>query len=80
MKDGREIDFILQHDGETVPVEVKGGEEVKSPSMKGYVKHRNPRVAVRFSERNFHVDGPLRSVPLYFAPRLMDAICAAFKP
>jgi len=71
-KDRHEIDFILQVDDETVPVEVKGGEAVKSPSLKGYLKNRKPRLALRLSEKNFHRDGPLLSVPLYFVPRLAE--------
>lgn len=77
VKNGHEIDFLLQHGTETVPVEVKGGEAVRSPSLRGYVKNRKPRLAIRFSERNFRHDGPMCSVPLYFAPRCREVLDAA---
>ena len=77
VKDGHEIDFVMQHSMETVPVEVKGGEAVKSPSLRGYVKNRNPRIAIRFSERGLHMDGPLWSIPLYLAIRITDILDSA---
>ena len=32
------------------------------------------RLALRFSERNFHRDDPMWSVPLYFAPRCREVL------
>jgi len=55
-------------------VEVKGGEAVRCRSLKNYLKTWKPRLALRFSERNFHEDGPLGSVPLYFLPRIGEVI------
>lgn len=77
VKDGHEIDFVLQQSMETIPVEVKGGEAVKSPSLRGYVKNRKPRIAIRFSERGLHRDGALWSVPLYLAVRMTDMLGVA---
>lgn len=73
-KDNHEIDFILQRETGTVPVEVKGGEEVRCRSLKNYLKTWKPQLALRFSERNFHEDGTLKSVPLYFLPRVGEML------
>lgn len=80
VKDSHEIDFILQVDDKTVPVEVKGGEAVKSPSLKSYVKKHKPDLALRLSEKNFHREGPLMSVPLYFVPRLKELFTIEKEP
>ena len=80
VKDSHEIDFILQLDDKTVPVEVKGGEAVKSPSLKSYVKKHKPDLALRLSEKNFHREGPLMSVPLYFVPRLKELFAIEKEP
>ena len=65
----REIDFVLQHDGEAVPVEVKAGGDKKCASFKSFVNARSPKFAIRFSERNLRKDGKFVNIPLYLAER-----------
>ena len=69
-----EIDFVLQHGTEIVPVEVKGGEDKCAPSFKRYVNEHHPKYAVRFSRRNHRKDGEITNVPLYLASRLKDLL------
>ena len=69
-----EIDFVLQHGTEIVPVEVKGGEDKSAPSFKRFIDARHPKYAVRFSRRNYHKDGEITNVPLYLASRLKDLL------
>ena len=69
-----EIDFVLQHGTEIVPVEVKGGEDKCAPSFKRYVNEHHPKYAVRFSRRNYRKDGEITNVPLYLASRLKDLL------
>lgn len=73
-RSGREIDFVIQAESEIVPVEVKGGANVKAISLQNYVKKRRPALAVRFSERNLAREGNLLDLPLYFAPRLGEIL------
>lgn len=65
----REIDFVLQHKGEAVPIEVKAGGDRKSASFKSFVNAKSPRFAIRFSERNLRKDGKFANIPLYLAER-----------
>ena len=65
----REIDFVIQHEDNAVPVEVKAGGDRKSSSFKGFVSSRRPKFAIRFSERNLKKDGDFVNIPLYLAPR-----------
>ena len=60
-----EIDFLLDLDGEIIPVEVKSGRHKRSTSLKRYLEMHHPTKALRISEHNFGVDGELYSVPLY---------------
>lgn len=69
-----EIDFVLQHGTEIVPVEVKSGEDKCAPSFKRYVNEHHPKYAVRFSRRNYRKDGEITNVPLYLASRLKDLL------
>lgn len=70
----REIDFVLQHDSVTVPVEVKAGESRKAASFKTFVNARHPRYAIRFSERNLRQDGAFVNIPLYLASRFKNLL------
>lgn len=60
-----EIDFIIQKGMEIIPVEVKGGEEKSAASFKAYIKHREPRTALRFSKLGYVKDGSITNLPLY---------------
>ena len=70
----REIDFMLQVGTEIVPVEVKSGRNVRAISLKNYLEKRQPKYAIRFSERNFSRNGKLLELPLYLAPRLPELL------
>lgn len=69
-----EIDFLLQHGTDIIPVEVKAGDSISAPAFKNFIaKHRCPR-ALRFSARNYRTDGPLTNLPLYLAPKTAELI------
>lgn len=70
----REIDFVLQHGDNVVPVEVKAGGDKRASSFKGYVKSKNPKYAIRFSERNLKKDGAFVNIPLYLVPRFAECL------
>ena len=71
----REIDFVLQYDGEAVPIEVKAGGDKKCASFKSFVNARSPKFAIRFSERNLRKDGKFVNIPLYLAERYQACLC-----
>ncbi len=69
-----EIDFVIQHGAEIIPVEVKSGEDKSAPSFKRYVADRKPEYAVRFSKRGYRKDGYITNLPPYLARRMRELI------
>ena len=63
-----EIEFVsASADGNLVPIEVKSGENVKSKTLRDFMKSNDTPWGVRISGRNFGKEGALLSVPLYAA-------------
>ena len=71
-REEKEIDFVIQHEGEIVPVEVKSGEDRRATTFKNYVKAHSPKWAIRFSRRNLKKDGGFVNIPLYLVERFAD--------
>ena len=69
-----EVDFIIQHGTDIIPIEVKGGEDKSCASFKRYIKERSPKVAIRYSKRGYRKDGDITNIPLYLAPRTIKLI------
>ncbi|MDB7816881.1 ATP-binding protein [Intestinimonas butyriciproducens] len=65
-----EIDFVIQHGTEVIPVEVKGGEDKSAPSFKRYIAANDPPYAVRVSERGYRKDGAITNLPLYLVRKM----------
>ena len=64
-KGTKEVDFIVTIGGKLIPVEVKSGDNVKSESLKNYIRLFNPAWSIRISEKNFGFENDIKSVPLY---------------
>jgi predicted AAA+ superfamily ATPase len=64
-----EVDFLLQHDNDIIPVEVKSGTVVKSEGLKKYqgLFEKTTKLRIRFSQQNLRQDGNLINIPLFFA-------------
>ena len=71
---GREIDFVLQHWEDIIPVEVKSGESKKAVSFKSYIERHKPKTAVRFSTMEYLVNDAITNIPLYFAGKMFELI------
>ena len=69
-----EIDFVLQHGMDIIPVEAKGGEEKSAPSFKRYISERRPKYAIRFSKRGYRKDGAITNIPLYLVRRTKELL------
>ena len=67
-----EVDFIVSLDGKLIPVEAKSGENVRSDSLKEYIRKYSPGYAIRVSARNFGFENGIKSVPLYAAFCIKD--------
>lgn len=69
-----EIDFLLQHGTDIIPVEVKGGEDKSAPSFKRYIAKHHPNHAIRFSKRGYRKDGEVTNIPLYLVRKTKELL------
>lgn len=69
-----EIDFVLQHGMEIIPVETKGGEDKSAPSFKRYIAEKHPAHAIRFSKMGYLKNGSITNMPLYLACRVRELL------
>lgn len=60
-----EIDFVIQQNACSIPVEVKSSDNVKAKSLQTYVKNYAPNYSIRVSAKNFGYDNGIKSIPLY---------------
>ena len=62
---GAEIDFIIQRDGQLIPIEVKSADNTKAKSLKVYMETYKPAYAIKISTKNFGFEDGKKTVPLY---------------
>lgn len=60
-----EIDFLIQKEGQVIPLEVKAEENVKAKSLKAYFNKYNPPYAVRTSMMDYRKEEWMVNIPLY---------------
>lgn len=79
LKSPYEVDFVIQHDNDVIPIEVKAGQNVNSTSIKNYMQQyeEQTKLCVRLSLRNLSLDGKVLNVPLYLADELERLIAFA---
>ncbi len=65
-----EIDFLLSHGTDIIPVEVKAGTDKVGASFKNYLKTKKPKISIRFSKLGYKKDGEFTNYPLYLAPKV----------
>lgn len=64
---GAEIDFVIQRNGELIPIEVKSADNTRAKSLKVYMETYRPAYAIKLSARNFGFEGGKKIIPLYAA-------------
>lgn len=64
---GAEIDFVIQRDGQLIPIEVKSADNTKAKSLKVYMDTYKPAYAIKLSAKNFAFEDKKKVVPLYAA-------------
>ncbi|MCD8098807.1 MAG: ATP-binding protein [Lachnospiraceae bacterium] len=64
---GAEIDFIVQRDGQLIPIEVKSADNTRAKSLKRYMELYQPAYAIKLSSKNFGFKDGKKTVPLYAA-------------
>ncbi len=62
---GAEVDFIIQRQGNIIPLEVKSADNVRSKSLGVYIKTHKPGYAIKISGKNFGFENGIKTVPLY---------------
>ena len=60
-----EIDFVIQQDSYSIPIEVKSSDNVKAKSLQTYIKKYSPKYSIRISAKNFGNENGISSIPLY---------------
>lgn len=64
---GAEIDFIIQRNGQLIPIEVKSADNTRAKSLKVYMDAYKPAYAIKLSTKNFGFEDNKKVVPLYAA-------------
>lgn len=64
---GAEVDFIIQREGNLIPVEVKAADNTRAKSLNVYRKMYQPAYAIKLSAKNFGFEDGIKIVPLYAA-------------
>ena len=64
---GAEIDFVIQRDGQLIPIEVKSADNTRAKSLKVYMETYKPAYAIKLSAKNFGFEDKKKTVPLYAA-------------
>ena len=67
-----EVDFLLQHQNEIIPVEVKAEENLKSKSLKVYKEKYAPKTVIRTSMSPFRKEIWMTNLPLYSISVLLN--------
>ena len=72
-----EVDFILQHGGKVIPLEVKAEENLMAKSLKFFVANNDLPFGVRTSMSDFRKQEKLLNLPLYAISQLWE-VCDEF--
>ena len=64
---GAEIDFVIQRNGQLIPIEVKSADNTRAKSLKVYMDTYKPVYAIKLSTKNFSFENNKKIVPLYAA-------------
>ena len=62
-----EIDFVIQREGQLIPIEVKSADNTRAKSLKVYMETYQPAYAIKLSTKNFGFESNKKIVPLYAA-------------
>lgn len=60
-----EMDFVIQHAGKVIPIEVKAAESLHAKSLRVYCEKYQPELAVRTSLSDYREESWMVNVPLY---------------
>lgn len=64
---GAEVDFIIQREGNLIPIEVKSADNTRAKSLRIFMDKYQPAYAIKLSTKNFAQEGNKLIIPLYAA-------------
>ncbi len=67
-----EIDFLVQHAGEVIPIEVKAEENLQAKSLKTFCQKYSPKTAIRTSMSDYREEAWMTNLPLYAISELTE--------
>lgn len=62
-----EVDFLINIEGDIIPIEVRASDNTTSASLNYYMNRYKPEYAIRISSKNFGYSNNIKSIPLYAA-------------
>lgn len=74
MEGQSEVEFLIQHSGEIIPVEVKSGHRTKAKSLTSYVERYRPNIAIKLYAGLPKQSKETKLLPLYLAWDLISVI------
>ena len=69
-----EVDFLIQHEGTFIPVEVKAEENLQAKSLKVFAEKFKPEISVRISMSDYRKEKWLTNLPLYAVSLLKSIV------
>ena len=69
-----EVDFIITHDNQPIPVEVKSDENIRSRSLTLYYQKYEPIVRIRYSQKNLQFRDGLLNIPHFMVDYTQDLV------
>ena len=72
--DHSEIEFLYEHKGNIIPIEVKSGKTTRAKSLEKYIKKYDPKCSIIFSANGLYKNEQKKilHLPLYLADRLNE--------
>ena len=65
-----EVDFVVQHNGDNIPVEVKAEENLRAKSLRVFHEKFSPKISIRTSMSDYRQQEWMINLPLYAISRL----------
>ena len=69
-----EVDYIIQLDGNNIPIEVKASENLQAKSLKAFVEKYNTKINIRTSMANYRKEEWLINIPLYLIGNMIEVL------
>ncbi len=69
-----EIDFVIQHQMQCIPIEVKAEENLRARSLRAFCEKYKPETAVRSSLSNYRKQDWMINVPLYVLDKYLERL------